>query len=105
MHAAMLAFGDLATNPARVIDLAAIGAEVEPAGVGVLGHHTVSGADEACVVGFVVPRYRKLEYIDCIAFEHVLQNRTILDPARGNGLQIAHPVVVLLDHIDFALML
>jgi hypothetical protein len=42
MDAAVLALGDLAADGFAVIDLAAIGAEIEPAGVGVFGHHAAA---------------------------------------------------------------
>ena len=75
MDAAVLAFGDLAAHGLAVVDLAAIGAEIEPAGVRVLRHHAVGGADEARLVQLVVARHRKFQHVDVVAFDHVLEHR------------------------------
>ena len=75
MDAAVLALGDLAADRLAVIDLRAIGAEIEPAGVGVLRHHAVGGADEARGVQLVVARHRELQHVDGVALHHVLEDR------------------------------
>ena len=75
MDAAVLALGDLAADGVAVIDLRTIGAEIEPAVVGVLGDHAAGGADVARLVLLVMQRHRKFQHVDCVAFEHVLQHR------------------------------
>src|SRR5262249_38833700 len=74
MDAAVLAFGDLAADRVAIIDLRAIGAEVEPAVIGVFGNDAIAGTDEARLVEFVMARYGKFQHVDFVAFEHVLQN-------------------------------
>ena len=78
----MLAFGDLAADGLAVIDLAAIGAEIEPAGVGILGHDAAGGADEARLVGLVMARHREFQHVDGVALDDVLENRAVVDEAR-----------------------
>jgi hypothetical protein len=82
VDAAVLALGDLAADGLAVIDLAAIGAEIEPAAVGVLGHDRAGGADEARLVGFVMARHREFEHVDRVALDDVLENRPVVDEAR-----------------------
>ena len=82
VDAAVLALGDLAADGVAVIDLRAVGAEIEPAGVGILGHDAAGGADIARLVLLVVQRHRELQHVDGVAFEHVLQHRPVLHDAR-----------------------
>ncbi len=98
----MLTLGDLAADGVAVIDLAAIGAEIEPAGIGVLRHHAVGGADEARLVELMVARHRKFQNIDFVALDHVLQDRTVVDETRRQRLQVLHAAVILLYDIDLA---
>ena len=104
MNAAMLALGDLAADGLAVIDLAAIGAEVEPTRVRVLRHHAIGGADEARGVELVVARHRKLQHVDVVTLNHVLENGSVVDKARRQRLQVLHPGVIVLHDIDFALV-
>ena len=104
MDAAVLALGDLAADGLAVIDLAAIGAEVEPAGVGVLRHHAVGGADEARLVQLVVARHRKFQHVDVVALEHVLEDRPVVDEARRQRFELLHARVILLHDVDLALV-
>ena len=82
VDAAMLALGDLTADGFAIIDLAAIGAEIEPAGVGVLGHHAVGGADEARLVLLVMARHREFQHVDGVALDHIFENRAVVDEAR-----------------------
>ncbi len=86
MDAAVLALGDLAADGLAVIDLAAIGAEIEPAGVGILGHDAAGGADEARLVGLVMARHRKFQHVDGVALDDVLEDRPVIDEARRQRL-------------------
>ena len=104
MDAAVLALGDLAAHRLAVIDLAAIGAEIEPAAVGILRHHAVGGADEARLVQLVVARHRKFQHVDVVALEHVLEDRPVVDEARRQGLQVLHAGVIFLHDVDLALV-
>ncbi len=103
MNAAVLALGDLAADRLAVIDLAAIGAEIEPSGVGVLRHHAVGGADEARRVHLVVARHWKLQDVDGAALDHVLEDRAVIDEARRQRLQVLHPCMIFLHHVDLPL--
>ena len=101
----MLALGDLAADGLAVVDLAAIGAEIEPAVVGVLGDHAVGGADEARGVELVVARHREFEHVDGVAREHVLKDRPVLDLARRQRLELLHALVIALHDVDLAVVL
>src|SRR5262249_854196 len=46
MNATVLALGDLAADGLAVVNLAAVGAEVEPTRIGILRHYAVGSADE-----------------------------------------------------------
>jgi hypothetical protein len=82
MNSAVLALCDLATDRPAVVNLAAIGAEIVPAAVGIFGHDAIGGADEARFVLLVVPRHRKSQYVDGVAFDDILEDRTIVHMAR-----------------------
>src|SRR5438067_13829016 len=105
MDAAVLALGDLAADRRGIVNLAAIGAEIVPAAVGILGDDAIGRADEARFVALMVPRNREFEDIDGIAFNDILENRTVIDVARRQWLQILHAGVVALHDIDFAVVL
>ena len=105
MDAAVLALGDLAADGVAVIDLRAVGAEIEPAGVGILGHDAAGGADVARLVLLVVQRHREFQHVDRVAFEHVLQHRPVLDEPRRQRLHVLHAVVIALHDVDLALVL
>ncbi len=98
----MLALGDLAADGLAVIDLAAISAEIEPAEIRILGDDAARGADEARFVLFVMPRHRKLQHVDAVAFDDVLENRAVIDEARRQRLQIRHARVIALHDVDLA---
>ena len=101
----MLALGDLAADGLAVIDLRPIGAEIEPAGIGILGHHAIGGADEPRRVELVMARHRKLENVDRIALQYVLQDRPVLDEAGRQQLEVLHALVVALHDIHLAILL
>jgi hypothetical protein len=102
MDAPVLALGDLAADRLAVVHLRAIGAEIEPTVVGVLRHHAISGADKARLVELMVARHRKLEHIDLVALDHILQDRSIVDETRRQHLQILHARVIALHDVDLA---
>ena len=105
MDPAVLALGDLAADRLGVIDLAAIGAEIEPAFVGVLGDDAVAGADEARGVELVVTRHREFQHIDGIALDDVFEDRPVLDEARRQRFEVAHALMIALHDVDLAVML
>ena len=88
MNAAMLTLGDLAADGLAVVNLAAVGAEVEPARIGILRHHAVGGTDEARLVQLVVSRHGKLQHVDVVAFDHVLEHGAVVHEARRQRLEI-----------------
>ena len=49
-------------------------------------------------------RYREFEHVDRIAFEHVLQDRPVIDEARRQRLQVGHAPMISLHHVDLALV-
>src|ERR1700730_12616340 len=105
MDASVLALGDLAANGLAVIDLGTIGAEVEPALVRVLGNDAVGGADEARRVELMMPRHRELEHIDGVDLNDVLEDRSVIDVARRQRLEVAHALMIALHDIDLAIVL
>ena len=104
MDTAVLALGDLAAHGLAVVDLGAIGAEIEPAVVGVLRHRAVGGADEARLVELVMARHRKFQHIDLVALDHVLQDRPVIDEAGRQRFELRHARVIALHHVDLALV-
>src|SRR6185437_3395888 len=102
MDAAVLALCDLAADRLGVIDLAAIGPEVEPAGIRILSYHAVTGADETRRILLVMFGHGEFQNVDGIAFENILQDRTVIDPARRHRLELAHPLVIGFDDVDLA---
>ena len=105
MDAAVFAFRDLTADRFAVINLIAIAAEIEPAGIRVLGDHAIRGADIPRLVEFVMARHRKFQHIDRVAFDHVLQHRAVFDIARRQRLHRLNPLVILLDDVDLAFAL
>ena len=82
----MLAGRDVDVHALLVLHHAAVGAEVDPALVRVLGHHQTSRADVASAVQLVDERHRELEQVDVLALEHVLHDRAGLDDAVRNRI-------------------
>src|SRR5205823_10364338 len=78
MYAAVLALGDLAADGFAVVDLAAIGAEIIPAAVGVFSDDAVGRADEARFIALMVPRHREFQDIDGIALNDIFQDCTVI---------------------------
>ena len=75
LDAAVLAGRDVDVHARLVLHHAAVGAEVDPALVRVLGHHQAARADVASAVQLVDERHRKLEQVDVVALEDVLHHR------------------------------
>jgi hypothetical protein len=105
MDTSVFALGDLAANGFSIIDLTAIGAQIVPAAVGIFGDHAIGGADEARFVALVVPRHRKFQNVDGVAFDHVFENGAVIDIARRQRPQILHARVIALDNVNFARVL
>ena len=104
MNAAVLALGDLAADGLAVVNLAATGAEVEPARIGILRHHAVGGTDEARLVQLVVPRHGKLQHVDVVAFDQVLEHGAVIHEARRQRLEVLHAGMIGAHDIDLALV-
>ena len=75
---------------AAVLGLDAVGAVVDPAGVGVLHDHHAAGADVAAAVVLVPFRRRDFEDVDVAAGGDVLHQRPVRDRDRRNGLGVLH---------------
>jgi hypothetical protein len=105
VDAAVFAFGDLTADGLAVVNLRAIGAEIEPALVGILGDDAVGGADEACLVLLVVARHREFEHVAGVAFHDVLQNGAVLHETRRDRFHVRHAGVEALNDVDLALLL
>ncbi len=75
---------------AAVLGLDAVGAVVDPSGVGVLHDHHAAGADVAAAVVLVPFRRRYLEDVDVASRSDVLHQRSVVDRDRRNGLGVLH---------------
>jgi len=73
-----------------VLGLDAVGAVIDPAGVGVLHDHHAPGADVAAAVVLVPFRRRNREDVDVAAGGDVLHQRSARDRHRRDGLRVLH---------------
>ena len=80
---AVLALGAHHGRDVRAVRLHAIGAVVDPAGVGIAHDHHVAGADVVAAVVLVPARRRDLGDVDVLAGVDVLQERPGLDHRRA----------------------
>ena len=87
---AVLALRGHDRGDAAVLGLDAVGAVVDPAGVGMLHDHHAAGADVAAAVVLVPFRRRDLEDVDVGARGDVLHQRPVVDRDRRNGLGVLH---------------
>ena len=86
----MLALGAHHGGELLVVRLHAIGAVVDPAGVGIAHDHHVAGADVVAAVVLVPARHRNLEQVDVVAGLDVLQQRAARHRHRRDGLRLLH---------------
>src|SRR5262249_42750908 len=100
----VLALGDLAADRLAVIDLGAIGAEVEPALIRIPGDDAICGADEARLVELMMPRYREFEHIDGGIPNDIFEDRSVFDFARWQRPEVAHTLMIALHNINLAVM-
>src|SRR5262249_31809042 len=105
VDATVLALGDLAADGLAVIDLRPVGAEIEPAVVWILRDNAARGTDIARGVFLVMLRHREFQHVDGVTFQHVLQDRPVLDEARRQRLQVCHAPVIALHDVDLAFLL
>ena len=103
VNAAVLPFRDLTADGLSVIDLVAIAAEIEPAGVRVLRDDAIGGADIARFVHLVMARHGKFQDVDLVAFQHIFEDRPVFHGAWRNVLHRLDAIVILLDDVDLAL--
>ena len=75
---------------AAVLGLDAVGAVVDPPGVGMLHDHHAAGADVAAAVVLVPFRRRDFENVDVASRGDVLHQRPVVDRHRRNGLGVLH---------------
>ena len=83
-----------------LVRLHAIGAVIDPAGVGVAHHHHVAGADVIAAVVLVPARHRDFENVDVLAGVHVLHQRAGLHDLRRNGLGRLHVLAPVVHQLD-----
>ena len=96
---AMLAGRNPHAGVLLVVRDGAVGAEIDPAGVGVLHDHDAIGADVAAAVLLVDHRHRKLEQVDGVVAIDVLQDRPARHRHRRDQLEVAlHAVAIGLHH-------
>ena len=81
----------------RLVRLHAIGAVVDPAGIGILHHDQAGGADERPAVVLVPDRRRDLLDVDVLAFEHVVEQRPAVDGLRRLRRRVLEVVAPPLD--------
>ena len=88
----------------RLMRLHAIGAVVDPAGIGILHHDEAGGADERPAVVLMPDRRRDLLDVDVLALQHVVEQRPAVDGfgrLRRRVLEIIAPPLDLLHLRDF----
>ncbi len=73
-----------------VVHHRAVGADIEPAVVGIAGDRIASGADITSPVRDMPDRCRELHQVDVLAGEHVLQHRAVGDDAVGDQRPVLH---------------
>jgi hypothetical protein len=100
VHVAMLALDDLGAQDVLAQHLRAIGAQVGPAGVRVLGDEVARGHEEAPAIVGVEPRHGEALEVDGIARDDVLHHRRVVhvrgfDHLLGGQL---HPLLGQLAH-------
>src|SRR5258708_11405040 len=98
MDAAVLALGYLAADRPAIVDLRTIGAEIEPAFIGILRDDAVGGADEPRGVEFVMPRHWKLQHVDIIALNNIFKDRAVSHVAWRKRCQLRNSFSVVLDN-------
>src|SRR6185312_15007657 len=97
-HVAMLAGLDEHDEGAAAMHLDAVGAEIHPVAVGILGDHQAFGADIAAAIGGVPARRRKGLDIDRLALAHDLQHRPVLDHHRRQRRRALAPAAAIRAH-------
>ena len=75
----MLSRRDVESHALRIVDHAAIGAEIHPAFVRVAGSDQARSADKATAIELVHERHREFEQVDLVTGIDVLKNRTLRD--------------------------
>jgi len=105
VDAAVLTLGDLAAHRLPVVHLRSVRPEVDPVAIGVLGDHQVRGPDVARRVPLVVQRHGKLQHVDGVARQNVLEDRPIAHDARLEHRHALHALVVGLHEIRAPLIL
>ena len=99
-HVAVLALGAHHGGELLVVRLHAVGAVVDPAGVGIAHDHHVAGADVVAAVVLVPARHRDLEQVDIVAGLDVLQERTARHRYRRDGLRFLHVFAPMPHQLD-----
>ena len=79
----------------------AVGADVDPAVVGVTGDVEGTGADVAAAVPGVPARRREDGHVDLVAAADVLEDGAVFDVFRWEWLQAADLLAPLVRHFDF----
>src|SRR5581483_7115925 len=75
LNAAVFARRDVKTHGVLVVHHAAVGAEVDPAFIGIARGHQAGGADEPAAVELVHKRHGEFQQIDLVAGVDVLEDR------------------------------
>ncbi len=88
VDAPVLAGRDVEPDALAVVDHHAVGAAVDPAGVGVAGDDEAAGADVAPAVVRVPQGRRELRHVDRVALDRVLEHRPVGDDLMRDRLQV-----------------
>src|SRR3989338_810032 len=104
VNPAMFSLGDLAADGLSVVHLAAIGPQVVPVRVRILGDHQIRSPEIARLVELVMQRNRELEHIHLVALEHMVENGTLLDDLRLDQRHVLHALVIRLDDVYLSLV-
>src|SRR5215831_20465940 len=97
---AVLALGAHDRRRARAVGLHAIGAVVDPAGVGILHDHHAAGADIVAAVVLVPPRRRDALDVDVLAAADVFHERPGFDRDRRDAARLLHVFAPIGDELE-----
>src|SRR6516164_706938 len=97
---AVLALGAHDRRHAGAVRLHAIGAVIDPAGVGILHDHHAARADIVAPVVLVPPRRRDAPNVDVLAAADVLHERSGLDRDRRDAARLFHVFAPVGDELD-----
>src|SRR4051812_24103975 len=99
---AVLAAVHLHAEPILALDLAAIGTDIDYAGIRIARDRGGAGADIAAAIVRVPERRRERAEIDGVSFHHVFEHRAVAHRARRDRLEVAQFLAPGIEQFDAA---